>query len=149
MTGCVTALSAGTVLGLAYLPQHPCYYFIPASIVAKTYSNSLMAILNSRIKPVSNAAAFAAPLWNEEAQQIGSISSIGATQNIVFRRDSETGSSLVRLRGSDQRGATEGGAGAPYSERAVTWAACAGKREHRRRGPGLMSSLSLRHRRRS
>ncbi len=51
----------GFVLILVYLPGHPPYYAAAASIEAKIYSNSMMAMLNSRIKPVSNALAPATP----------------------------------------------------------------------------------------
>ncbi len=53
----MAALSTGFVLILVYLPGHPPYYAAAASIEAKIYSNSMMAMLNSRIKPVSNALA--------------------------------------------------------------------------------------------
>ncbi|KJA27658.1 hypothetical protein HYPSUDRAFT_34777 [Hypholoma sublateritium FD-334 SS-4] len=69
-TGCITALSAAALLVLVYLPGHLPYYSIAASIVAKTYSNSMMAILNSRVKPVSNVPQFATPLWNESVKPI-------------------------------------------------------------------------------
>lgn len=76
---------------LVLLPGHPPYYTAAASIVAKIYSNSMMAMLNSRVKPVSNALAIAAPYWNESAQPIGSFSAIEGVRGIVFRRGSESG----------------------------------------------------------
>ncbi len=63
------AFSAAIVLILVYLPGHPPYYAAEATVVAKIYSNSMMAMLNSRIKPVSNAPDFSAPLWNEALQE--------------------------------------------------------------------------------
>ncbi|KJA27688.1 hypothetical protein HYPSUDRAFT_868696 [Hypholoma sublateritium FD-334 SS-4] len=84
-TGCVTALSTGIPLVLVYLPGPPPYYTAAGALVSKTYSNSMMAILNSRINPVSNAPG--SPLWNELVKPIGSI--VGGTQGIVFCRDIE------------------------------------------------------------
>jgi len=37
-------------LVLTLLPGHPTYYQVPSAILAKTYSNSMMVLLNSRIK---------------------------------------------------------------------------------------------------
>ena len=80
------ALSAGAILILLYLPGHPPYYELPASIAAKTYSNSMMAFLNSRIKPVSNTAPFETPVWNES---VGRISSTVGDEGIIFRGESD------------------------------------------------------------
>lgn len=66
----------------------PPYYTAAGSLVSKTYLNSMMAILNSRIKLVSNAPTFEAPFWNELVKPIGS--RIGGTQGIGFCRDGET-----------------------------------------------------------
>lgn len=82
------ALSAGVPLVLVYLPGPPPYYTLAGSVVSKTYSNSMMAVLNSRVKPISNAPTFRAPLWNELVKPIGSMTE--GTQGIVFCRDSET-----------------------------------------------------------
>ena len=62
------ALSAAIVLILVYLPGRPPYYAAAATVVGKIYSNSMMAMLNSRVKPVSNSPDFRAPLWNEVVQ---------------------------------------------------------------------------------
>lgn len=35
---------------LTLLPGHPTYYQVPSAILAKTYSNSMMVLLNSRIR---------------------------------------------------------------------------------------------------
>ena len=87
----ILALTAGVVLVLLYLPGHQPYYTIPGSIIAKSYSNSMLAVLNSRIKPVSNNSGSSAPLWNEPTQPIGSTnSSARRSYGIVFRRDNET-----------------------------------------------------------
>ena len=90
-----TALSAGALLVLPYLPGHPPYYELAASIAAKTYSNAMMAVLNSRVKGVSNVGACRAPLWNEWVHPLGSVSLVEGDQGIVFRKRSET--SLERL----------------------------------------------------
>ena len=87
-----SALAAGVVLVFLYLPGQQPYYNIPAAAVAKTYSNSMMAVLNSRIKPVSNASGPYGPLWNELVQSTGTISSIRRSNGPVVRRDDETGS---------------------------------------------------------
>ena len=79
------ALSAGAILILLYLPGHPPYCELPASIAAKTYSNSMMAFLNSRIKPVSNTP-FETPVWNES---VGRISSTVGDEGIIFRGETE------------------------------------------------------------
>ena len=86
----MSALSAGVVLLLVYLPGHQPYYAAAASIEAKIYSNSMMAMLNSRIKPVSNALAPAAPCWNESVKPIRSTFSIKEAQGIIHRKGSQT-----------------------------------------------------------
>ena len=75
---------------LVSLPGHPPYYVAVSSIVAKAYSNSMLAVLNSRVKVVSNESGFSAPSWNELVQPTGSISSVERERGIVFQRDSET-----------------------------------------------------------
>ncbi|KJA27653.1 hypothetical protein HYPSUDRAFT_867066 [Hypholoma sublateritium FD-334 SS-4] len=81
-TGCITALLDGVVLVL-------------------TYSNSMMAMLNSRVKPVSNAPTYGAPLWQELLEKpIESMYSSKRTQGrrtaSLFCRDSEAGFSSSR-----------------------------------------------------
>ncbi|KJA19991.1 hypothetical protein HYPSUDRAFT_832787 [Hypholoma sublateritium FD-334 SS-4] len=91
-TGCITALSAGALVVLPYLPGHPRYYELAASIAAKTYSNAMMAVLNSRVQAVSNAGVFGNPLWNEAVQPSESIYSARKTrQGIMVYRESEMG----------------------------------------------------------
>ena len=85
----IVALSAGITIVLVFLPGHPSYYAGASSIVAKAYSNSMMAMLNSRVKPVSNTPASAAPLWNEELKSMESLPSAGGSHGFVFRRNSE------------------------------------------------------------
>ena len=84
-------------MALVFLPGHPFYYAAASVILAKTYSNSMMAVLNSRIKPVSNASPSAAPLWNESVESIKSIHWIAGTQpTYEFRRNSEISISSSR-----------------------------------------------------
>ena len=83
----VLALSAGTLLVLVCLPGNPPYFKVAASVAAKTYSNSMMAVLNSRIKAISNARTFRPPMWNEWVELI---ESKGEAPGIVFRRNCET-----------------------------------------------------------
>lgn len=82
---------------LVFIPGHPPYYIAAASLIAKAYSNSMMAVLNSRVRVISNGSEFGVPLWNESAQRGGSNSSIGMAQSIVFRRESDTGFSSSRV----------------------------------------------------
>jgi len=44
------AMIAVLNLALTLLPGHPTYYQVPSALLAKTYSNSMMVLLNSRIK---------------------------------------------------------------------------------------------------
>ena len=94
----IPALSAGVLLVLVYLPGHPPYYIAAAELVAKIYSSSMMAVLNSRIRVISNAPALSAPLWNESAGLSGSIISTGRSR-IVFRRSSQVDSSCSHALG--------------------------------------------------
>lgn len=87
--GRIVALSAGILIVLVFLPKHPSYYAGASAIVAKAYSNSMMAMLNSRVKPVSNTPVSAAPLWNEELKSIDSAHSAGGIPGFTFRRNSE------------------------------------------------------------
>ena len=90
----------GVVLLLVRLPGHLPYYTAAASIVTKTYSNSMMAVLNSRVKPVSNAPSFKAPFWNElSGKRIESMHSAKSKQGILFFRHS--GAGFTSSRGSD------------------------------------------------
>lgn len=89
-TGGFLAISAGSVLVLIYLPGNPPYYAVAASIVAKTYTNTMMAVLNNRVKLISNVPGFEPPMWNEAVGSIGLISpSSREAQDVVFRVESE------------------------------------------------------------
>lgn len=50
------------VLVLVYLPGHPTYYQTCAAVLGKAYSNSMLVVLNSRIRVVSPPIL----VWNEE-----------------------------------------------------------------------------------
>ena len=85
---------------LVFLRGHPSYYAAASVIVAKMYSNSMMAVLNSRVKLVSNASASAAPIWNESVEPIKLINLPGGTQpDFEFRINSEIG--IASSRASD------------------------------------------------
>ncbi|KAF8956172.1 hypothetical protein BDZ97DRAFT_1764014 [Flammula alnicola] len=49
-TGSVTAAIAILNLVLAVLPSHPSYFEVPSEVLAKVYSNSMLVVLNSRMK---------------------------------------------------------------------------------------------------
>lgn len=75
---------------MVYLPGHPPYYITAAELVAKIYSSSMMANLNSRVKAVSNTPAPSAPVWNESEQVAGGLSMIATGRSqMVFHSDSE------------------------------------------------------------
>ncbi len=84
-------LSATTLVVLLSLPGTPPYYKLAASIGAKTYSTSMMAVLNSRIKTTSNMGAFRPPLWNE-LMKLAEPDYVDQrqTSEIVFQRNDET-----------------------------------------------------------
>ncbi|KAF4613083.1 hypothetical protein D9613_011093 [Agrocybe pediades] len=54
-TGSLTAVIAILNFALALLPNHPTYYMTTAGMLGKLYSNSMMAVFNSRMK-VGNEA---------------------------------------------------------------------------------------------
>lgn len=60
-------------LVLVLLPSHPSYFEVPSEVLAKVYSNSMMAVLNSRMR--LNTEDFAA----RDASEIGPIR--GLTDN--------------------------------------------------------------------
>ena len=51
----LAAVVAITILVLAILPGHPSYFTTPADILAKVYSNSMMALLNNRMRICADA----------------------------------------------------------------------------------------------
>ena len=81
----LSALSAGILVILLFLPGHPTYYVGTAAVVAKAYSNSMVAMLNSRVKPVSNTPAPTSPVWNESVKSVASSSTVVGIEGLVFR----------------------------------------------------------------
>lgn len=77
---------------LALLPGHPTYYQIAILILAKMYSNSMLAFLNRRKRVVSNSGPDSPPSWNESVVEPVDLSEMGATQGLEFRRDESLGS---------------------------------------------------------
>ncbi len=83
---------------LAYLPGHPTYYQVAILILAKMYSNSMIAALNSRVEVVSNSRSDLPPSWNESvAAQPMNFSEMEATQGLEFRRDESLGSNTSEV----------------------------------------------------
>ena len=60
----VSASFAVIALALSFIPGHPPYYQPAFLILAKVYSNSMVAALNSRMKVMSNSSS-GSPPWNE------------------------------------------------------------------------------------
>lgn len=86
---------AAIFLILLYLPSHPPYYQAAVSTVAKTYSNSILAVLNSRVKVVANFTTSGSSLWNEVGDPAGSIHLARRSQGLMFHREGETGSNFT------------------------------------------------------
>ncbi|KJA25586.1 hypothetical protein HYPSUDRAFT_37631 [Hypholoma sublateritium FD-334 SS-4] len=89
-TGFVTASVAVITLALVYIPGHPPYYQVAVLILAKVYSNSMVAALNSRMKTVSNSQFGLPPSWNESVKATDSRRG-DFTQELAFRRDESVG----------------------------------------------------------
>ncbi|KAF8959217.1 hypothetical protein BDZ97DRAFT_1400919 [Flammula alnicola] len=53
-TGTFTATLAIAVVVLVYLPGHPTYYQTISAILGKAYANSMLVLLNSRVRVVSS-----------------------------------------------------------------------------------------------
>ena len=87
------AIMAIALLVLVYLPGHPPFYALASPNAAKLYANSLMAMLNSRVKLISlNAHSVGPPIWNESFRAAESFSSTERAQGIVFHRERGTDS---------------------------------------------------------
>ena len=85
-TGTFTASFCVISMILAYIPGHLLYFQIAVLIVAKLYSNSMLAALNSRMKVLSNSPFGSPPSWNESIEITDSFHS-EFTQEIAFQRD--------------------------------------------------------------
>ncbi len=73
-------------MALAYIPDIPPYYQTGVLILAKMYSNSMIAALNSRIKVISNSPSDFPPSWNESAKPTEA-RQVTSTLELAFRRD--------------------------------------------------------------
>ncbi len=80
---------------LAYLPGHPTYYQIAILILAKMYSNSMVAALNSRARVVSNSGPDSPPSWNESATQAVDLLEMKSTLGLEFRRPNSESSGSI------------------------------------------------------
>ncbi|KJA25579.1 hypothetical protein HYPSUDRAFT_37627 [Hypholoma sublateritium FD-334 SS-4] len=89
-TGLVTASFSILTMVLAYLPGHPPYYQVAILILAKMYSLSMIAALNSRNKVISNSPPDSPPCWNESAKPMESLE-MKSTAAFAFRRDESAG----------------------------------------------------------
>lgn len=85
---------AAVYLILLYLPGHPPYYQTAIVTMAKTYSNSLLAVLNSRAKVVANSPALAPPPWNE-AESAGDSIHLQKMQIHALGGEAKMGSSSI------------------------------------------------------
>ncbi|KJA25583.1 hypothetical protein HYPSUDRAFT_37628 [Hypholoma sublateritium FD-334 SS-4] len=92
-TGLVTASFSIITMVVAYISGDTPYYQIPMLILAKMYSNSMIAALNSRMKVVSNAQFGSPPSWNESAKPTES-RQVYNTQDLAFRRSDESVSTM-------------------------------------------------------
>ena len=77
---------------LAYLPGHTTYYQVAILILAKMYSNSMIAALNSRVRVVSNSQSDSPPSWNESVAQPVDLQQMKSTLGLEFRRNESSGS---------------------------------------------------------
>ncbi len=67
--GTISASFSIITMTLAYIPGTTAYYQIGILILAKMYSNSMIAALNSRMKVVSSSEFGSPPSWNESAKR--------------------------------------------------------------------------------
>lgn len=94
----LTAAVAIVNLVLAVLPSHPSYFTTPSEVLAKVYSNSMMVVLNSRMRigsdahPESTASASRLrpenPARGAEAFELGEGVLI-TREEIVFPRETD------------------------------------------------------------
>ena len=76
-------------MALAYIPGGTPYYQIAILILAKMYSNSMIAALNSRMEVVSNSQFGSPPSWNESLKQTESQRGNSA-HDLAFRWSDES-----------------------------------------------------------
>ena len=82
--------AAAVFLILLYLPGHPAYFQAVLATLAKTYSNSILAVLNSRARVMANFPYSTTPPWNEVGGPAYPINLIGRRQSLIFREEGET-----------------------------------------------------------
>ncbi len=80
----IAASFTAITTALIYIPGNPPYYQATIVIIAKLYSNSMVAAVNSRMKVVSNSPSGFPPSWNESFRPTESLQS---THDIEFIRD--------------------------------------------------------------
>ena len=86
--------AAAVFLILLYLPGHPAYFQAVLATLAKTYSNSILAVLNSRARVVANFPYLTPPPWNEMGGPAYPRNLIGR-QSLMFHEEGETSSRLT------------------------------------------------------
>lgn len=91
--GTIAASFSIITMVVAYISGDTPYYQIPILILAKMYSNSMIAALNSRMKVVSNSQFGSPPSWNESAKPTES-RQVYNTQDLAFRRSDESVSTM-------------------------------------------------------
>lgn len=89
-TGVLSASFAVIALVLVYILGHPPYYQIAILIMAKLYSNSMIAALNSRMKVMSNSPSGSPPSWNESVHVIDPLQ-VELSQELAFFMDNSVG----------------------------------------------------------
>ena len=85
--GPISASLSIIAMSLAYIPGHTDYYQIVILILAKMYSNSMIAAINCRMRVVSNSGhPTLPPSWNESARppHLGRTKSL---DTLALRRD--------------------------------------------------------------
>ncbi|KAJ3505537.1 hypothetical protein NLJ89_g7362 [Agrocybe chaxingu] len=96
-TGSLTAVIAILNFILALLPGHPTYYMATAGILGKLYSNSMLAVFNSRMRlngdnaPTHYDSSFQSRSHNTSHGQVGSAYPMGGVsvtkEQVTFRLD--------------------------------------------------------------
>lgn len=76
-------------MALSYIPGDPPYYQVTIVVLAKTYSNSMIAALNSRTKVISYSPSGVSvhPSWNESARATKFLQGRSKWQDIEFVQD--------------------------------------------------------------
>ncbi|KAF9483231.1 hypothetical protein BDN70DRAFT_929402 [Pholiota conissans] len=96
-TGTITAAIAMVNLILVLLPSHPSYFEVPSEVLAKVYSNSMMAVLNSRMKLNTDEYEPNSPIGQIRGMEDETVDSDGSSQGTTAgggRRDGDNSSQL-------------------------------------------------------